>query len=101
MSALDQLISCQDALIAALDARDPGQIEMATADLASAVQMVKAQDVWRSGDTENDQIGHALRQSDAARMRVNYMADWTRQRIDQLDKLRRGDAVTIYTMPCK
>jgi hypothetical protein len=29
------------------------------------------------------------------------MADWTRQRIDQLDKLRRGDAVTIYTMPCK
>jgi hypothetical protein len=101
MSALDQLITCQDALIAALDARDPGQIDVATANLAGAIQLVKAQDVWRSGDSERDLLGHALRQSDAARMRVNYMADWTRQRIDQLNQLRRGDTATTYAMPCK
>jgi hypothetical protein len=101
MGAFDQLIICQDALIAALDARDPEQIEAATADLASAVQRVKAQEVWRPGDGERDQLNHALRQSDAARLRVNYMANWNRQRIDQLNILRRGGATTTYAMPCK
>jgi hypothetical protein len=101
MGGIDALISCQDALIAALDARDAAGIEKATADLAAAVQAVKAQDVWRTATGGREKVDHAIRQSDAARIRVNYMADWTRQRIDQLNELRRGAPAMTYGMPGK
>lgn len=101
MAGIDALIKCQDALIAALDARDAELIESATAALAAVIQTVKAQDVWRTATDGRDKIDHAIRQSDAARIRVNYMADWTRQRIDQLNELRRGTPSMTYSMPGK
>lgn len=101
MGGIDRLIVCQDALLAALDARDAQRIETATADLASAIQAVKAQDVWRTATEGREKVDHAIRQSDAARIRVNYMADWTRQRIDQLTELRSGMPTTTYSMPAK
>lgn len=101
MGGIDALISCQDALIAALDARDAEGIEKATADLAAAIHTVKAQDVWRTATGGREKVDHAIKQSDAARIRVNYMADWTRQRIDQLSELRRGAPSMTYGIPGK
>ncbi|MEY2927719.1 MAG: hypothetical protein RL367_2196 [Pseudomonadota bacterium] len=101
MHGVDHLIDCQAALIAALDARDATRIEAATVALATAIQLVKAQDVWRSATGGREKLDHAIRQSDAARMRVNYLANTTRQRIDQLGQLRSGNAPTTYSMPCK
>jgi len=49
--------------------------------------------VMRASGTVNavtrDRVDHAVRQTDAARTRVNFLADRTRQRLDRLAE-RRG-----------
>jgi hypothetical protein len=35
-------------------------------------------------------MDRALRKADAARIRVNILSDWTRQRLDRLTELRGG-----------
>jgi hypothetical protein len=44
---------------------------------------------------DEGRLDHALRQAKAARIRVNILSDWTRQRIDQLSEIRSG-APTSY-----
>lgn len=100
-TCVDAVISAQTALIAALDARDAGAIEAATRTLAEAVAAMRAQDSWRESSPLRAQIGHALRQSDAARIRINYLADWTRQRIDSIAELRGGGISHAYANPSK
>jgi hypothetical protein len=98
---VEQLITAQAALIAALDSRDASAIEAATRALADAVAAVRAQDTWRESGGVRDRLSHALKQTDAARIRINYLADWTRQRIDSIAELRGGASVQTYTNPHK
>lgn len=85
--AIDMLIERQAALIAALDIGDVSAIELATQEMASAVETVRAQDVWHE-HSALDRVGYAMKQTHAARIRVNYLSGWTRQKIDQLADLR-------------
>ena len=98
---IEDLITAQAALIAALDTRDAAAIEATTRAVADAVGAVRAQDSWREGEGVRDRIGHALKQSDAARIRINYMSDWTRQRIDSIAELRGSVPATTYAKPYK
>ena len=94
---IDQLITAQAALITALDSRDAVAIEQATQALGSSVAALRGQDAWRESGDVRERVSHALKQTDAARIRVNYLADWTRQRIDGITQLRGGAPTQIYT----
>jgi hypothetical protein len=100
-ASVEAVISAQQALIAALDGRDAAAIVNATHALAETVAMLRAQDGWRESRPLRDRISHALKQSDAARIRINYLADWTRQRIDSIAELRGGGLPPTYAKPCK
>ena len=99
--ALDRLIACQAALIAALDGRDAGAIERATSALAVAVGVLQGHDVWRDEDAARTKIDHGLQQVTAAKIRVNALSHWTRQRIDQLAELRGGHISNYYNIAKK
>ena len=94
---IEQLITAQSTLIAALDTRDAVAIEQATRTLGSTVAALRAQDAWRESGDVRERISLALKHTDAARIRVNYLSDWTRQRIDGIAQLRGGAPTQIYT----
>lgn len=90
--SLEQVIDRQGQLIDALDARDAEAIEAASLELAEALRVLGAEGAVY--DVAPQRIDHALRQAQAARIRANILADWTRQRIDRLSEIRSGSAVT-------
>lgn len=89
---LEQVIDCQQRLIAALDARDVTAIETATFELSDALISLRANGAVY--DVQPDRLNLAMKQAKAARIRVNVLADWTRQRIDRLAEVRSGPSVT-------
>lgn len=90
----DRLIARQTELIAALDAGDPDAILAASAAMADAVEAV------RGGRAPGrDHLEHGLKLADAARIRVNYLSAWNRQKIDHLAQLRGQSADTVYAKP--
>ena len=97
--AIDDIVALQDALIAALDARDIGRIERSTEALASAVAAARGRDVWADDAALHGRLGHALRQTEALRARVNYLATGNRERLDRLTEIRRRDAVPGFGTP--
>lgn len=92
---IESVIVAQAALIAALDAGDVIGIERATAALSRVLVAAKAGGAV-AGVTR-PRVDHALKQSDAARTRVNYLADRTRQRIDRLAERRGVKRPATYT----
>ncbi len=101
---LDHMIECQSALIAALDRRDPGDIEAATKQLEFATAAAQKFDVWHGrDDTRNDDtrstVEYGLKQCNAARTRIHYLSQWTRQNIERLNGLRGKSRTDIYCNP--
>lgn len=89
---LEHVIECQQRLIEALDARDAAALESATAHLSEALAGLRANGAVYGA--EPARVNHAMKQAQAARIRVNVLADWTRQRIDRLAEVRRGPTAT-------
>ncbi len=81
-ASLDDVIACQARLLEALDARAVDTVEIETKTLARLLSSLSDGSMSREG------LELALKQTEAARIRVNIMADWTRQRIDRLAELR-------------
>jgi hypothetical protein len=98
-SPLETVIAIQQALIAALDARDVSGIETATAGLQAALCALKSDGAVHADAATIAKLGHARKQSEAARIRINVHADWTRQRIDRLAELRGGGPALHYRKP--
>jgi hypothetical protein len=96
VSALDRLIECQRDLLSALDSRDVASIETASAALMIAVKAAKSTDSWHSREEAKAKLDYALKQTDAARTRVNFLADWTCQKIDKLAELRGINSPDSY-----
>lgn len=90
---IDNLIACQNDLIAALDARDADAVVAATHALAAAVDALSANDVM----VDQELLAHGMKQAEAARIRVKYLTAWNRQKIDQLAELRGQKSAIIYT----
>ncbi len=95
--ALDHILDCQRALIAALDERDISAIEHNSNQLAKATQQLQNHDTWLANADTRGKIEHGLKQLNAARTRANILSDWTRQRIDRLNELRGISSTHIYT----
>jgi hypothetical protein len=83
--ALDEIASCQEALIGALDANDPAAIEAAAASLDAAVAALR-----RSGCPLElrDALPEALALNQAARIRVNFLTDNNRRRLNAMAAIR-------------
>ena len=83
---LETLISCQTSLIEALDGGDASAIESATIDLSQAVDALRRAGNDGRGDVQR--FDYAMRQSHAARIRINCLSEWNCQKIDRLEQLR-------------
>lgn len=89
-SLLNIVTRRQAALIDALDRQDVAAIERETSALGELLQPLANIQPSPGNDADASAIDHAIRQNRAASMRVNYLSDWTRQRIDRLSQLRSG-----------
>lgn len=88
LASLDRLEICQETLIQALDANDVEAVEGAVANLHDAVNEVKAAGGWRDQTAVRVRARRVLALIEAARIRVNFLTDQNRQRIEQLAALR-------------
>jgi hypothetical protein len=86
-AALQQLDDAQTALIAALDAHDLDAIDAANGAVARAVEQVRAVGGWRDRPGLRDDLVRILRSAEAARGRINALADGNRRDFDKLINL--------------
>lgn len=94
--ALQQLRDAQAALIAALDAHDVTAIHAANVAVAAAVGEVRAVGGWRDRPGLRDDLVHMLKGAEAARGRVNGLADLTRRKLDKLVSLAGAPRAAAY-----
>lgn len=87
-TSLTRLEALSRALIAALDGQDVVAIEAAVADFRGAVEEVRAAGGWRDNPEIIDQVASIFALTDAARVRVNFLTDMNRQRLDALNAAR-------------
>lgn len=94
-SALAKMEECQEALVHALDGDDIDALEQSIEVLRYTVEAARGMGGWHD---EPDLRERALRiqsLAQAAMMRVNFLTDLTRQRLDTLAALR-GRPVTHH-----
>lgn len=84
LAALDDLILREKALIAAIDADDVTAIEAETSAFREALLRVRTAGGWREVPGAASRADEALALADAARVRVNYLTDLTRRRMEKL-----------------
>lgn len=95
-SAVEHLIAQSEALVRALDAQDLAAIDGAHRQLREALAQVAAVDGWHVRSDLHARLVHALRLLDAAKGRVNYLADSTRRRLDRLAALTGTPRTSPY-----
>ncbi len=90
LDALGRLEAAHRDLIGALDANDVDAIAARVETLRSAVAAVRALGAWRDLPELKTRARHISQLGDAARIRINVLADANRQRL-QLLSASRGD----------
>ena len=86
--SIEAVLDCQTDLITAIDTQDAGAIVRASEALAAAVSKLRYVDHWPADPLAAERLRAVLRQNQAAAIRINLMAHWTRQKIDRLADLR-------------
>ena len=95
-TVLDQLIASETALIEALDGDDVAVLETAMTDFRDTLDLLKSKGAWHATPETVAQLTRALALADAARVRVNYLTDRTRRRIDLLGEAAGVARVSGY-----
>jgi hypothetical protein len=96
MSAIESIIDIQAGLMDAIDSRDVGRIEQATKDLARAIGQVRYRGPIVGGEQLRADLGYALKQTEALRTRVNFMALRNREKMEKLDQMRGAAMPHVY-----
>lgn len=96
MSNIETIIALQAGLMDAIDARDVGKIETNTRDLARALEQVRNRGAMVVGEKLQTDVGYALKQTEALRTRVNFMALHNREKMEKLDQMRGASTPHIY-----
>lgn len=96
MSAIESIIEIQAGLMDAIDARDVARIEQATRDLTRAIEQVRHRGRMIAGEKLKADLGYALKQTEALKTRVNFMALRNRDKIEKLDQMRGAAAPHVY-----
>lgn len=95
LASLDRLTASHEALIRALDGDDLGAIEGASRDLAAAVAEVKAEGLL-PGAATRERLTSLAALAHAAQIRVNFLTDKIRRRIDAVAALRGAEPAMTY-----
>lgn len=85
-AVLNRLTEASEGLIRALDKGSPEAVEDATERFSSALSEIQAIGGWRGSPEVIEKLQYAMQLADAARMRVNYLADINRRRFEALCK---------------
>ena len=94
---LDRLQACHEELIGALDGPDAAAVEASVALIRDAVDELRAAGGDLLNDPENKgRAEHIAKLAEAARVRVNFLTDLSRQRGDALDAARGREAAALY-----
>ena len=96
LAILDTLARSHEALIRALDGDDLGEIEQATASLAEAVHEARRHD-WHSTPDLKERLLSLAALAQAAQIRVNFLTDMIRRRVDAAAALRGAQPQMTYT----
>lgn len=97
---LGRLQAAHENLIQALDAQDVDAIEQRVEALRLAITDVRAAGGWRETPGFKDRARHIAQLGEAARVRVNFLTDLTRQRLEMLAAVR-GHGGAVYERPMK
>ncbi len=90
LNALERLEGAHQELIDALDANDVEGIERRVEALRTAISEVRAMGGWRETPELKTRARRIAQLGEAARIRVNFLTDMTRQRLELL-AAARGD----------
>lgn len=82
--ALDRIGNGFTELLDLLDGEDVGRMEEVLAQVREALADVRAEGAWRDTHEVTGRIREILPLIEAARVRVNFLTDMTRQRVDLL-----------------
>jgi len=96
MSAIESIIEIQAGLMDAIDARDVARIEQATRDLARAIEQIRHRRGLVAGERLQSDLGYALKQTEALKTRVNFMALRNREKMERLDQMRGAARPHVY-----
>ena len=95
LAILDTLARSHEALIRALDGDDLGEIEQATASLAEAVHEARRHD-WHSTPDLKERLLSLAALAQAAQIRVNFLTDTIRRRVNAMAALRGSEPAMTY-----
>jgi hypothetical protein len=96
LAVLDRLASCHEALIRALDGDDLQAIESATLALADAVASARAHQDWVSSPDLRERLLNLAALAQAAQIRVNFLTDTIRRRVNAMAALRGSELELTY-----
>ncbi len=96
LALLDSLASAHEALIRALDGDDLAGIERATAGLAEAVHEARRQGDWTATPALKERLLSLAALAQAAQIRVNFLTDMIRRRVDAAAALRGAQPQITY-----
>ena len=95
-AALERVEAAQTALIAALDASDAAAIEAAASAFADCVDALAAAPGTLDRAETAERAAAVRRLFDQSQMRVNFLTDVVRRRLDRLAAVRGRDHAPIY-----
>ena len=95
LAILDTLARSHEALIRALDGDDLAGIEQATVALAEAVHEARRHD-WHSTPDLKERLLSLAALAQAAQIRVNFLTDMIRRRVDAAAALRGAQPQITY-----
>jgi hypothetical protein len=96
LALLDRLAACHEALIRALDGDDLHAIEEATLALADAVASARARQEWASAPELRERLLTLAALAQAAQIRVNFLTDTIRRRVNAMAALRGAEPAMTY-----
>jgi hypothetical protein len=96
-SALQRLQEAHEGLIFALDANDVESIERRVEELKNAISAVRSLGGWRDTPELKERARRIAQLGEAARIRVNFLTDMTRQRMQMLAAARGEVAGGLYS----
>jgi hypothetical protein len=96
IAVLDALATSHEALIRALDGDDLAGIEQATIALAEAVHEARRRDDWAGTPGMKERLLNLAALAQAAQIRVNFLTDMIRRRVDAAAALRGAQPVAVY-----
>jgi hypothetical protein len=93
---LDRLASRHEDLIRALDGNDLKAIEDATLALADAVASARARQEWAAMAEIRERLLSLAALAQAAQIRVNFLTDTIRRRVNAMAALRGAEPAMTY-----